>query len=186
MWPLSEEAVCRLKKGKEKQSLTFLDIPGVYFPVTACGLLCPFSAIVSCYVFLSPTHSRFASPTHPRPPLVLLAAGFGLPPSLSLSLCHVCNLNCGTAKQGWATRKAFHKISLSLWSLPGPCSVRNEMGAAHFHFPLCTASFQPVLSISAAASDFSIPLQFLLPFYLLFSYVFFPPSICVPACCGSF
>lgn len=63
------------------------------------------------------------------PPLTLslpLLPEHGWPLGLaSLSLCHVCNLNCGGAKQGWATRKAFHKTRSSLGGLSGS-SVRNK------------------------------------------------------------
>lgn len=150
MWPLSEEAVCRLKKGKGKREVEF-DFFGHSRCLFPCHSLRPtLSLFCDCLLLcVSVPDSLSVCIPHPSPPSLSVAGCRVWPPSLSLSLslCHVCNLNCGTAKQGWATRKAFHKISLSLWSLPGPCSVRNEMGAAHSHFPLCTASFQPVLSI---------------------------------------
>lgn len=113
---------------EEEQGLTVLDIVGVYFPVTAYSLFRPFSPILSCSVSLSPTHSQFASPPPPLSPLS------PLPPSLSalpecgwplglasLSLCHVCNLNCGGAKQGLGHEKSFPQDQAeslkSLWTL---------------------------------------------------------------------
>ncbi|KAI9533183.1 hypothetical protein NQZ68_025577 [Dissostichus eleginoides] len=45
----------------------------------------------------------------------------------SLSVCHVCNLNCGRAKQGRATSKAFHKIRFQA-SLPPELNNTHQTG----------------------------------------------------------
>ena len=85
------------------QVFIFLSLP------TACFV--PFLWLCPCSVFLCSTHSQFASSFRPPAP----AGRWGRP----LLLCHVCNLNCGKAKQDWAMRKAFHKIRLSLLGLFG-------------------------------------------------------------------
>ena len=69
-------------------------------------------------------------------------------PLASLSLCHVCNLNCAGAKAGLGPeKKAFHKTRAealkSLWTL----FSEEWNGAAHSHF------LQSAFSISASGSD---------------------------------
>lgn len=93
--------------------------------VTAYSLFCPFSLVIStlslCPLYLSLSRSV------PFPPLPACPER-GWPRGLAcLSLCHVCNLNCGGAKQGWATGKAFHKTASRLWSFSGSCSVRRHI-----------------------------------------------------------
>lgn len=119
------------KKKKEKEKTgTGLDCFGHCRCLFSCHSLQPVSSLFSDSLLFCltvpdslPVCTPHPSSSSPFPTLLLLPA---LPEHgwllglASLSLCHVCNLNCGRAKQGWATRKkkkAFHKTRLSLKSL---------------------------------------------------------------------
>lgn len=177
---------------KRNRTSFVLDIVGVDFPVTAYSLFRPFSQMFSCSVSLFPTHSHFASP--PSPPLFLSPLPpFPLPALpergwplglASLSVCHVCNLNCGRAKQGRATSKAFHKTRVSLWNLSGSCSVRNEMGLHIFYFFSSVSFQQDYPYVHLVFLYLYITLSTLCSHLLSFPALFFHfPFLSLPLCC---